>query len=148
MGLRKAYLAMIKGFSGGMELMASGLGMSACSLTNRIYEKNGQSVSVADSLAMQALSGTTHFAEAIAELSGGTFVKLPECEDGNEELSKKFHELYIELGQLSASYTAATADGEIDKREKAEITEIRNKMLRTTQTLTALMFRVHCKDQA
>lgn len=148
MGLRKAYLSMIKGFSGGLELMASGLGMSASSLTNRIYEKKGQSVSVADSLAMQVLTGTTFFAEAIAELSGGSFVKLPEFEDGNEELSKKFNELYIELGQLSAAYSAAIADGEIDGKEKEQISEIRNHMLRTLQCLTALMFRVYGKEKA
>lgn len=145
MGLEKTYTAMAAKF-GGLEKMATALGMSLSSLTCRIWRKKGQVVSVEDSLTMQTLSETTLFAEAIAELSGGTFVKLPDAEDCNEELSTMFFELTIELGHLTEAYREAVKDGEITKKEKAQIIKIKNDILRTTQTLTALMFRVHCRE--
>jgi hypothetical protein len=146
-GLKDAYKEMAAK-RGGLDEMARDLGMSRSSLDSRIHYKKGQAVSVEDSLTMQTLSDTTLFAEAIAELSGGTFVKLPDAEDCNEELSGKFIELTIELGQLSEAYREAAKDGEITKKEKLQIIKIKNDILRTTQTLTALMFRVHCKEES
>lgn len=146
MSLRKAYQDMVK--VQGIADTATLMEMSESSIDNRIYERRDQCFTVRQSLRLQQISGTTKFAEAIAEMSGGTFVKLPEADDCNDELLNKFMDLHAELGLLSSTYKQSIADGEIDKHEKAQLASIKNDMLRTVQTLTALMFRIHCKEQA
>lgn len=149
MGLRQTYQKMITSLKGGWEGMAGNLGLSSvAALENYVYEKKGQCMSVQMALLIQDFSGTTLFAKEIAELSGGTFVKLPSVDHiDNESLLAKFNELYAELGQLSQTYAAATADGEIDKREKAELTAISDEIHRTMQELMGLMFRIYCRKE-
>lgn len=146
MSLKKAYQEMVK--VQGIADTATLMEMSESAIDNRIYERQGQEFKVRQSLRLQQISGTTKFAEAVAEMSGGTFVKLPEADDCNDELLNKFLELHTELGMLSSTFKKATADGEIDKKEKEEISGISREMLRTVQSLTSLMFRIHCKEQA
>jgi hypothetical protein len=74
-------------------------------------------------------------------------VKLPEVElTGREDLFDQFCDLQSELGQLSATYKSATADGEIDKRERADLERIANDMHRTLSTMTAVMFKLYCRE--
>ena len=146
MNLRQSYLGMIKNFPGGWDAMCGALGMSRDALENRIYERRGQSVHVDIALQMQAFSGTTHFAEAIATLSGGVFVQLPAAaEIDNEVLQEKFHQLYAELGRLSQVYSASIKDGEIDQRERAALSVIADDIHRTMQQLMGLMFAIYCR---
>ncbi|WP_304607817.1 YmfL family putative regulatory protein [Glaciimonas sp. PAMC28666] len=148
MDLRKAYLSMIKSFNGGWDAIAPALGMTRSSLENRIYERKGQSILVETAIQMQAFSGTKFFAEAIATTSGGVFVKLFEGEDVDDELLHlKFQKLYAGLGRLSQSYTDATADGEIDKRERKELNAIAEEIHKTIQEMMSLMFKVYCRAE-
>lgn len=149
MELRPAYLAMIREFPGGQDAMAAALGYSRDALENRVYERKGQQISVHVALQMQAFSGTDHFAQAVAKLSGGTFVKLPCVEHiDNESISEKFHEIFEELGELSAEFRVATADGFIDAREKARINKIVDAMHVTMDQIRALTFKVYCLQTA
>lgn len=146
MSLKKAYQDMIK--VQGVVDTATLMEMTESSIDNRVYERQGQSFTVRQSMRLQQVSGTTRFAEEIAKLSGGTFVKIPGADDiDNDNLHHKFHELYSELGRLSQTYSEATQDGEIDKREKAELTAISDAMHRTMQELMGLMFRIYCRDE-
>lgn len=146
MNLRQSYLGMIKNFPGGWDAMCGALGMSRDALENRIYERRGQSVHVDIALQMQEFSGTTHFAEAIARLSGGVFVQLPAAaEIDNEVLQEKFHQLYAELGRLSQVYSASIKDGEIDQRERAALSVISDDIHKTMQQLMGLMFAIYCR---
>lgn len=146
MEIKKAYLSMIKAFPGGWDAMAAALGMSRDALENRIYERKGQSVLVETALQMQAFSGTTHFAEAIAQGSGGVFLKLPSGGDHDrEELLDKFNELYAELGDLSTRFKESVADGEIDKREREGLTDAGQHIHRTVQELLTLTFQIYCR---
>lgn len=77
MEIKKAYLAMIKEYPGGWDAMSAALGMTRDALENRIYERKGQSVLVETALQMQLFSASTHFAEAVSQVSGGVFMKLP-----------------------------------------------------------------------
>jgi len=128
---------------------AATLGMSKSQLEARVYEVKGQGMRVDTALLIQTYSETTHFAQAIAAQSGGVFIQLPEA-DGvtGEELHGKFHELYVELGNLSATYTAAIQDGQIDQRERADLQEISQQMHKTTRELMALMFQIYCRPAA
>jgi len=125
---------------------AATLGMTKSQLEARVYEVKGSGMRVDTALLIQAYSGTSHFAQAVAAATGGVFVQLPEGEGvTGEELHGKFHELYVELGRLSATYTAAIADGEIDRRERDHLEDIGQQMHKTTQELMALMFQIYCR---
>lgn len=145
MEIRKSYLSMIRAFPGGWDAMAGALGMTRDALENRIYERKGQSVLVETALQMQQFSGTTHFAEAVAQISGGLFMKLPDhAGHDRDELLAKFNELYGELGDLSIKFKASVEDGEIDKRERADLSDVGQSIHRTVEELLALTFQIYC----
>lgn len=146
MNLRQAYLGMIKAFPGGWDAMAAAMGMTRDALENRIYERRSQGVLVDVALQMQAFSDTTMFAQAVAAISGGTFVKLPQGEEiDREDLLAKFNHLYAEVGLLSQRYNEYTQDNEIDKRERADLIAIGDDISKSTQELLALVFRTFCQ---
>ena len=130
--------------------MAAALGMSRNGLENRVYERKGQGVTVDTALQLQAFSGTTLFAEAVAASSGGTFVKLPaDLVDGNELLGKKFREVSIQFGHYAARFDKAIeGDDEIDARERADLQAIGDSVHKAMSELLALTFRVYCAPDA
>lgn len=147
MELKQSYQRMIKAFPGGWDAMAGALGMSRMCLENRIYERKGQSLLVETAIQMQHTSGTTFFADAVAQLSGGVFMRMPEGEYADrEELLIKFNQLYAELGQLSVKFNESVSDGEIDHKERAGLTDVSQDIHRTVEELMALTFRIYCKE--
>lgn len=146
MNLRQAYLGMIKNFPGGWDAMCGALGMSRDALQNRIYENRGQSVSVETALQMQVFAGTTHFAEAVAAISGGVFVQIPQAGAvGNDELLSRFNALHAKIGLLSQKFSEYTGDDNIDKRERIDLSAIGDDIHRATQELLAVTFKVYCR---
>ncbi|MES2126672.1 MAG: YmfL family putative regulatory protein [Pseudomonadota bacterium] len=144
---RSAVLKMIGEVNGGMTVAAAFLGMTPAALHNRAYLVKGQAVRTEHALALQALSGTTHFADEVALASGGIFVKLPddlECAD--DMLQAKFHELYTRLGKFSERYAKATEDGEIDAVERVDLQKLAHAMHKTIGELLALSFRIYCRN--
>ena len=124
--------------------MAGALGMSRDALENRVYERKGQGVTVETALQVQAFSQTTHFAEAVATGSGGTFLKLPDdLNEGNELLLAKFQALYARLGEFSKDFTAATADDVIDRREQAILEHDAAELHKVVAELLALTLRIY-----
>ena len=149
MKIKKSYLGMIKAFPGGWDAIAAALGMSRNGLENRVYERKGQGITADTALQLQAFSGTTLFAEAVAASSGGAFVKLPEdiC-DGNEALAKKFRDIYVRLGVFASHFEEATADEVIDPRERACLDADIDGLQRGLSELMALTIRVYCLPDA
>lgn len=147
MKIKKSYLGMIKAFPGGWDAIAAAMGMSRNALQNRVYELKGQGINVDSALQLQAFSGTTLFAEAVAASSGGTFVKLPtDISDGNELIAKKFREIYIRLGQFAERFEEAIAgDDEIDAKERADLEVIMDGIHKSLSEMMALSARVYCK---
>lgn len=145
MDVRSAVLKMINAVSGKWTVTAAHLGMTENALRNRAYETKGQSLSTEQQLALQQLSGTAYFAEAIAAESGGTFVKLPEIgEIENDSIQALFNQHYADLAASWATFTAAIADGKIDRTERAELEDQGKELHRKMDTLYALMFSVYC----
>jgi len=129
--------------------MAAALGMTRDALENRIYERKGQSVLTETDMQMQKFSGTTFFAQAVAAESGGTFLKLPDIGPiSNDSILAKMNELHIELGEWSQKFAKATADGEIDKRERADLSAVIDEIHRTLDEMRALTFRVYCRSDS
>lgn len=146
MAARKYYLEMIRAFPGGWEAMAGALGMTKDALENRLYERKGQQLTVQTAMQMQAFSGTTHFAEGVAQESGGVFLKLPETRDiGNEELLAEFNLLYAKLGELSGKFREYVKDNEISKTERADLDATAQEIHRTVEELLALSYSVYCR---
>jgi exoribonuclease II len=145
--LRKAFQEMTKvhGIADTAVLME----MSESSVDNRIYERKGQEFTVRQALRLQDISKTTFFAEVIAKMSGGTFVRLPEIgEIDNQSLLSKFMELQTELGTLSEEFTKAIKNDEIDQGERRTLESIADEMHKTINELTGLMFRIYCREPA
>ena len=145
---RSCYLSMIRAMPGGWPAMSAALGFpSVSALENRIYERSGQTVSVHQAEQMQALSGTTAFAEEQARLAGGTFMKLPEVEQlDNDELLDKFNELYAHLGELSTEFREYSRDDEIDAKERKKLDRKSREIHQALSELMAVMFAVYCPD--
>ncbi|AMR79288.1 YmfL family putative regulatory protein [Cupriavidus nantongensis] len=149
MGIRNAYLSMIRAMPGGWDAMAAALGMSKAGLENRVYERKEQRMHVETALAMQALSGTRRLAEAIAQESGGVFVPLPEIQiSGREELFDKQQELLSELGDLFGRFREFTADGELDARESTKLRGLTDEVHRSLQEFMAVAVRIYERHEA
>lgn len=148
MELLDAYKAMINSVKRTWDGMSAELGMTTSALRNRVYGVKGQALSVNDSLEMQTISGRTDFAEAIAQASGGTFVKLPTVEDVcNVSLLSKFNELHAELGTLSARFAEYTKDDELNDRECTNLKAIGDEIHKTMEELLALTFKIYRKEK-
>jgi hypothetical protein len=121
--------------------------MSRDALENRIYERKGQSILVETAMQMQKFSNSTHFVEAVAQESGGVFMPYPERGDecDKDELLDKFNQLYAELGELSKTFKVSVADGEIDKRERADLVDVGQQIHRVVEELLGLTFRIYCR---
>ena len=149
MEIRKSYLAMIRQYPGGWDAMSAALGMTRDALENRIYERKGQSVLTETALQMQLFSDSTHFAEAVAAISGGVFVRLPAGVDRDQdELLAKFNDLYARLGDLSIKFKESVADGEIDRRERADLSDVGQQIHRNVSELLALTFQIYCRQSS
>lgn len=147
MELRRALVSMIKEFPGGWDSMAAALGMSRAALENRVYERKGQSMHIDTALQIQAFSKSTEFAQAVASLTGGVFMQLPEhAHHDRDELLAKFNELYSELGDLSTKFKASIQDGEIDKKERADLSDVGQEIHRTVEELLGLTFAIYCRQ--
>jgi len=138
---------MIKATPGGWDVMCASLGMTRDALENRIYERRGQSVCVHLAQQMQTVSGTTLWAEAVAQQAGGTFVKLPDTGPiGNEELLAKFNDLYSEIGRLSQVFQSAILDDDINPGERHTLEHVGHQVNRKTLELLGVAFKVFCKQ--
>lgn len=145
MDIRESYLAMIRAMPGGWGGMCGALAMTRDALENRIYERKGQGLLVETALNIQSFSGTAHFAEAVATASGGVFVQLPtDLSDDNVVLERKFHELYKELGLLSADYSQATGDDLVTPAERRLLEGDVARIQKVLSELLALTVRVYC----
>lgn len=125
--------------------MAAMLNISPSALDNRIYERKGQSVDVSMALAMQDNSESDCFAKAIAEVSGGVFVKLPRmAEFDSEEIQPKFIELLDHMGRLAKEWQDATEDGEVDKNERRRLEHIAVQIHQKVSEINVLTFKYYC----
>lgn len=143
--IKTAYQKMCKSLPGSYKTMAAMLNISPSALDNRIYERKGQSVDVSLALAMQDNSESDEFAKAIAEVSGGVFVKLPQMADfDSEEIQPKFIELLEHMGELASEWRGSTEDGEVDKIERRRLEVLAQQIHQTVAEINALTFKYYC----
>lgn len=147
--IRKTYIDMCRAFPGGMSSMAAALGYTFDALKNRIYEKKGQTISVADALLMQEFSGTKLLADAIARRSGGVFLEvIPQGALDRVELLTEFNRLTTELGQLTHKYELAVRDGQIDKTEKSDLKMQAYRIHKQLEKILAISFALYSGEDS
>lgn len=148
--MRKTFLQMINAIDGRWEAAAELLGMTRSSLENRVYERKGQQVSTDDAMQLQVASKTAHFAEAIAARSGGVFVPVipVDAETDYEEILAKYFKLTQQFGLLAKRHQEATADGEVDQQERADLTQIAQTIHQAVEEVLQATFAVYCKPDA
>lgn len=124
MSMRDTVTQMVKAMPGGQPAMAAALGMTDSAFHNRRYECRGQAFDLDQFLAMQSLCGQPLFAAAVAQVSGGVFVALPDAgELDNEELLVKQSQLIAEVGRLAADLSASISDGCLSAAEHDRLRE-------------------------
>ncbi len=147
MNVRHANLKMIKSFPGGKDALAVAMGMTIHAFDNRLYNRKGQDFTADEELQIQSFSGTTFFADAVASLSGGVFVELPDVSDiGNDELLEKWNALYAKVGEFSGKFSRAISDDVVDQRERQDLSAAGEGVNKLVQELLALTFRIYCKQ--
>ena len=144
MNIRQSYLEMIKSYSGGWDAMTGALGMTRDALENRIYERKGQGVRVDTALQMQAFSGSTYFAESVAIVSGGVFVKTPMPEQIDRiDLLGKLNELHAQIGMYHQQFAEFTKNDELDDKECERLSATTNGIHKALQESMAIMFSLY-----
>ncbi|MDC7699566.1 YmfL family putative regulatory protein [Vogesella indigofera] len=145
--LRTSYQQMCRAMPGGWAAMAAALGLSKDGLENRVYERKGQEITVHQAMQMQAMSGTSLFAEAVAADSGGVFIPLSQV-DGvdDEEIQALYMALVEEVGKLAREWREATRDGEVCKKERARLDAIRMAICTKATQMNDLTFKVFSRE--
>lgn len=146
--IRSAYQQMCRAMPGGWATMAASLGMTPDALENRVYERRGQEITVHQARQMQANSGTTLFAEAIAADAGGVFVLMPTADQQcAEEIMQVYMRLVDEVGQLARDWSESTADGVLDKREIERLEQLRQNICAQATKMLQLTLVVFTPQQ-
>ncbi|WP_162287026.1 YmfL family putative regulatory protein [Pantoea stewartii] len=117
--LIRAIQKTITELDGGYAEAAQWLGVTENSLFNRLRVDGDQIFPIGWALILQRASKAHHIADALANDSGGVFVKLPVVEQmGNEELLHKFNDLLSALGRFASFHNESTSDGILNIEER------------------------------
>jgi hypothetical protein len=145
MNIRQAILEDIGAFSGGREALAVALGMTSVNaLNNRLYELKGQKFDIDTPMIIQQLTGTTHYAQAVAAESGCVLVKLPNVEvNDRQDLLSKFVETIARIGELSSDFNKFTGKGELTEAECEVLQADGQKVHREIEELLGLAMHLY-----
>lgn len=145
--IRISFQKMCKAMPGGWSAMAAAMGLSLPNLENRVYNRRNQAMDVHEALQLQEFSGTTLFAEAVAQVSGGVFIPMPAMgKIDQSEIGQIYMELVEEVGKLAREWREATRDGEVDPKERQRMEEVRAAICTKVTQMNHLTFEVFCKD--
>lgn len=142
MNYRDAALRMVNE-AGGYGPAAAALGMTANSLKNRLYNQRGQWLLHPMMMQLQELSGSTHYASAVAAESGGTFVHHP-CVKGltDSELDELWAKLMEYFSKFGSVWVRSTSDGEITDSERKDIVDVTDQCHQTLDMLVAVSLQI------
>jgi hypothetical protein len=133
----------------GRAATAATLGMTTAALDGRVYELKGCGMRDNTALLIQTYSGTTLYAQWVAEQSGGVFMELPADDDVcDEALDESLLLLCEQMGSLAKTYREAKKDGVIDRKERADLSHIANDIHATVKKSMYTMFKVYCKQES
>ena len=150
--IKSAHLNMIEAYPNGLKGMAMALGDDTeVRLKNQAYEQKGMHVPTERSLLMQEFTGRCDFAEAVAYLSGGVFVKLPDFDVVNGDINEKFMDCIKTLGQMAATFQDIIADDIVTTREYQRFEAIKQQLCTEAAAIVLLTGMLHnikvCGDE-
>lgn len=135
---------MVQAFGHDADTLAVAMGLTPSGLHNRRFGITGQRLNEDELLTMQAVSGTSLYAEYISRRSGGVFVRLPETSDvDNDELFKRQLALAKEVGELASLMERALDNGSIDAGERRALYEEAGKLFRMAHELVGVAVLVY-----
>lgn len=130
---------------GGYAEAAEWLDVTENSLFNRLRTDGDQVFPFGWAMVLQRAGGSHHIANAIAKASGGVFVPLTDVEDvDNGDINQRLMESVEWIGKHSQYLRKATADGVIDRSERAQIEANSYQVMAKWQEHLTLLFMVFC----
>lgn len=136
-------------YAGGCESLAPRIGMSAAVLRSKVNPNTAtHKLTLQDAVRITDVSNDERILEAWLAERNAVMVKLPEpCEQpNNEEIVAKFMRLTVHYGDLARRHTEATADGEVDEKEMADLERIGTLIHRAVEEINLLTKRIYCRD--
>ena len=113
-----AILNMVNEFQGGRAAIGAMLCVDPIRFKNQLHEQKGMRISTETALTIQEFTGRTDFAEAVAYLSGGVFVKMPEHDNlVRADINETFLQTTKDIGLLIQEFLEAIEDGVLDDIE-------------------------------
>ncbi|MDR5801174.1 YmfL family putative regulatory protein [Caballeronia sp. LZ001] len=152
MNTADAAYAVAHEYPGGCEALAPRLGMSGALLRNKVNTnrtpENRNVLNLADAVRMTDLTDDERILEAWLAQRNAVMVKLPDaCEEpDNEEIVDKFMSLTVHYGQLAKRFREATADGEVDDQEMADLERIGGLIHRAVEEINMLTKRIYRRE--
>ncbi|HCD5425680.1 TPA: YmfL family putative regulatory protein [Klebsiella aerogenes] len=130
---------------GGYAEASEWLDVTENSLFNRLRADGDQVFPFGWAMVLQRAGGSHHIANAIAKASGGVFVPLADVEEvDNGDINQRLMESVEWIGKHSQYLRKATADGVIDRDERAQIEANSYQVMAKWQEHLTLLFRVFC----
>ncbi|WP_454826062.1 phage regulatory CII family protein [Paraburkholderia xenovorans] len=154
MNTADAAYAVAHEYGGGCESLGPRMGISGALLRNKVNTnrtpENRNVLSLAEAVRMTDLTGDERIIEAWLAQRNAVMVKLPDpCEQpDNEEIVSKFMRLTVHYGDLARRFNEATADGEVDDQEMADLERIGNLIHRAVEEINLLTKRIYCRASA
>ncbi|EBU3913293.1 hypothetical protein CWK15_18035 [Salmonella enterica] len=144
-GLRGGYTEAVSWI--GRKRTVGETGTTESSLQNRLRDDGDQIFPLGWTVLLDQVSGTHHFADAVARVYGGVYVPPIEIDDvDNSDLNQRLLESYEEIGIYSQKSRAATEDGVIDSREREEIEEEFYRVIAKLEEHKVLLFKIFCRS--
>ncbi|EAS0615540.1 hypothetical protein AABH71_004766 [Salmonella enterica] len=145
-GLRGGYTEAVSWI--GRKKIRGETGTSEHSMINRLRGEGDQIFPLGWTVLLDKVSGTHHFADAVAREYGGVFIPLPDIEEvDNADINQRLLEAVEELGIYSQKVRAAIEDGVIDRRERKEIDAELHRVIVKIQEHASLVLRVFCPPE-
>lgn len=130
---------------GGYAEASEWLDVTENSLFNRLRADGDQVFPFGWAMVLQRAGGSHHIANAIAKASSGIFVPLADVEEvDNGDINQRLMESVEWIGKHSQYLRKATADGVIDRDERAQIEANSYQVMAKWQEHLTLLFRVFC----
>lgn len=151
MNTADAAYAVAHEYGGGCESLGPRMGISSALLRNKVNTNrtpdNRNVLALAEAVRMTDLTGDERIIEAWLAQRNAVMVKLPDASEqpDNGEIVERFMRMTVHYGDLARRFNEATADGEVDENELADLKRIGNLIHRTVEEINMLTERVYCR---
>jgi hypothetical protein len=112
---------LVQAYAGGAEALAPRMGKNATTLRHEVNRTGQAKLGLADAVSMSVLANDLRVLNAFAAECGCLVARLPASMGGDDTAMHRVADLAREFGEVVATVTSATADGQISANELATI---------------------------